>query len=279
MRSKNSIIVWLAALAAFGGAMTLAAAGITVADLQSQLAGGAKITVIDVRSPELYSQAHVPGAINIPASLCPLKNLPPLGKVVVYGDGLGREAVNAVEDAAAFLGRKPGITAEVLQGGFATWESAQALTTRAAGMKSETFNYITYAGLKAANPGEVVLVDLRKPPSSARPSVAGDTNAPSQPLTDLSQEFPGMRLASFVPGKSSLAVSGVPALLILIDSADGTAQETARALKAGGVRRYAILAGGELILARHGQPGLQRAASRVVPQFQTPAPASGATTH
>jgi rhodanese-related sulfurtransferase len=122
-----------------------------------------------------------------------------------------------------------------------------------------------------------VLVDLRKPPAPSRPSLAAGVNAPSRPLTDLSLEFPGMRLAKSVPEKSSLAASGAPALVILIDSADGTAQAAARALKAGGVRRYAILAGGELILARHGQPGLQRAASRVVPQYQTPAPASGAT--
>jgi len=144
-------------------------------------------------------------------------------------------------------------------------------------MKSETFNYITYAELKAASPADVVLVDLRKPPAPARPSLAAAPSAPSQLLTDLSREFPGLRLAKSVPEKSSLAVSGAPPLVILIDSADGAAQEAARALKAGGVRRYAILAGGELILARHGQPGLQRAASRVVPQYQTPAPASGTT--
>ena len=278
MRSKNSILVRFAALGAAGWAMTLAAAGVTVADLQKQLAGGAKLTVIDVRSPELYSQAHIPGAINIPASLCPLKNLPPLGSVVVYGDGLGREGVNAVEDAAAALGKKPGITADVLQGGFASWESGQALTTRANGMKSETFNYITYAELKAARPADMLLVDLRKPQAFARQSLAAGANAPSQPLTDLSREFPGMALAKSVPEKSALAKSGAPALVILIDSADGAAQEAARALKAGGGRRYAILAGGELILARHGQAGLQRAGSRVVPQFQTPVPASGTTT-
>jgi rhodanese-related sulfurtransferase len=279
MRSQHFIMVRWASLGVLGWALTLAAAGMTVADLQKQLAGGAKITVIDVRSPELYSQAHIPGAINIPASLCPLKKLPPLGKVVVYGDGLGREAVSMVDDAAAALGRKPGITADVLQGGFATWESAQGLTTRAAGMKSETFNYITYAEVKAANAGEVVLVDLRKPPGTAHPLLAAGTNAPSQPLTDLSQEFPGLHLANSVREASALAGSGVPALMILIDSADGTAQQAARSLKAGGARRYAILAGGELILARHGQPGLQRAGARVVPQFQTTAPASGASTH
>ena len=196
MRSNNSIIVRLAALGAAGWAMTLAGSSITVADLQRQLAGGVKSTVIDVRSPALYSQAHIPGAINIPASLCPLKNLPPLGHVVVYGDGLGREAASMVDDAAAALGRKPGITADVLQGGFATWESAQAPTTRAAGMKSETFNYITYAELRAANAGEVVLVDLRNPSPTAHPSLAGGANAPGQPLTDLRQEFPGMQRPS-----------------------------------------------------------------------------------
>lgn len=279
MRSNNSILVQWAALGAAGWAMTLGAAGMTVADLQRQLAGGGKITVVDVRSPELYSQAHIPGAINIPASLCPLKTLPPLGQVVVYGDGLGKEAASMVDDAAAALGKKPGITADVLQGGFATWESAQALTTRAAGMKSETFNYITYAEVRAAHAGEVVLVDLRKPPPTAHSSLAGGANAPSQPLTDLSQEFPGLPLANSVPERSSLARSGAPVLMILIDSADGTAQEAARALKAGGARRYTILAGGELILARHGQPGLQRAGARVVPQLQTPAPASGTTPH
>ena len=278
MRSKNSILVRFAALGAAGWAMALSAAGITVADLQKQLAGGAKLTVIDVRGPELYSQAHIPGAINIPASLCPLKNLPPLGSVVVYGDGLGREGVNAVEDAAAALGKKPGITADVLEGGFASWESGQALTTRANGMKSETFNYITYAELKAARPADMLLVDLRKPQAAVRQSLAAGANAPSQPLTDLSREFPGMALAKSVPEKSALAKSGAPALVILIDSADGAAQEAARARKGGGGRRYAILAGGELILARHGQAGLQRAGSRVVPQFQTPVPASGTTT-
>ena len=278
MRSKNSILLQGAALVAVGWSLAAAGAGVTVVDLQKQLAGGAKITFIDVRSPELYSQAHIPGAINIPASLCPLKKLPPLGRVVVYGDGLGREATTAVVDAATALAKKPGITAEVLQGGFATWESAQALTTRGNGMKSESFNYITYAELKAASPAEVLLVDMRKPLASAQPSVAGGGGVAAQPLTDLGREFPGMRLAASVPEKSALAGSGAPALVILIDSADGAAQAAARALKAGGVRRYAILAGGELILARHGQPGLQRAASRAVPQFQTPGSASGATT-
>jgi rhodanese-related sulfurtransferase len=197
--------------------------------------------------------------------------------VVVYDDGLGRRGSEALQRAATALAAKPGITVDVLEGGLAAWESAEGLTTGGRGLKREAFNFITYAELKAASPADALLVDLRKPPAPLHPSLAAGTNASAQPLTDLSREFPGLRVAKSVPEKSALAQSGAPALVILIDSADGTAQEAARALKAGGVRRYAILAGGELILARHGQPGMQRAASRVVPQYQTPAPASGAT--
>ena len=47
-----------------------------------------KIVVIDVRSNSAYVDSHIPGTINIPARLCENKKLPPLGQVVVYGNGL-----------------------------------------------------------------------------------------------------------------------------------------------------------------------------------------------
>ncbi len=61
----------------------LSASARPVAGLQKRLAGTDKITVIDIRSPLAYRQAHIPGAINIPAAVCPLKKLPPLGQVVL----------------------------------------------------------------------------------------------------------------------------------------------------------------------------------------------------
>ena len=123
MRSKISILLQGAALVAAGWSMTAAGASITVADLQRQLAGGVKSTFIDVRSPELYSQAHIPGAINIPASLCPLKNLPPLGQVVVYGDGLGREAVTAVDGRRDRSGEEAGDNGRGSSRRVSTWEA------------------------------------------------------------------------------------------------------------------------------------------------------------
>jgi len=257
IRFPAGLVLWLAG--------NLAASGITVADLQARLAKGDKLTVIDVRAPALFSEGHIPGAINVPASLCPYKRLPPLGKVIVCGDGLGRAAT---ESAAAALAAKPGITVDIIEGGFAAWESAHAPGTRAQGFKAEMLNYLSYAELKAAATSEVLLVDLRQQPTPKVVEVSSTSVAPpSQPLTDLAQEFPGMRQAQLSPGDSlaktsAAAGSGAPPLLVLIDSGDGAAQTMARRLKASGVRRYAILAGGELILSRHGQPGLQRAGSR-----------------
>jgi rhodanese-related sulfurtransferase len=191
--------------------------------------------------------------------LCGQQHLPPLGKVVVCGAGLGRDAEETA--AAVALARKPGIAVEVLEGGYAAWESAHGLTTQARGLKPEALNFISYAQLKAAKADDVVLVDLRHPPA-AKPNTAAAAPA-AQPLTDLAQAFPGFQVAPSAFSaktqiKSAAAGSAPPPLLVLIDNGDGTASEMARTLQGNGIKRYAILAGGELILARQGQPGLQR---------------------
>jgi rhodanese-related sulfurtransferase len=249
-------------LVAIWSAATVAASGMSVADLQNQLAKAAKITVIDVRSPTLFAQGHIPGAINVPGSLCAQKKLPPMGKVVVCAEGLGRDDA---DQAAAALAAKPGITVEVLEGGFAAWESAQSLTTRGRGMKPEAPNYITYSQLKAAKAEEVVLVDLRRRSEPMPQSRAPGAVPASQPLTDLAQEFPGLRssrspfdLPSAKPAKGGPSTTPI---IVLIDDGDGTAQAMARKLKANGMKQYVILAGGEMILSRHGQAGLQRSGS------------------
>ena len=272
MRSELKLALWV-----FWSAGSIAAQAITVAGLQAQLAKGEKPTVIDIRSPERFAQGHIPGAINVPASLWPHKRLPPLGRVVVCGEGLGRNDAAA----AAALGAKPGITAEILEGGFAAWESAHAPDTRKQGLSAEALNYVSYAELKAASANDVVLVDLRRPAAPVHAVSSAPSATTNQPLTDLAQEFPGARrvqlgrvgtIANANPGGGS----GTPPLLVLIDSGDGSAQAIARRLKASGVRRYAILAGGELTLARHGQPGLQRTGSHTT--LPVSGPASGGRT-
>lgn len=257
MRRKTFILT-AGAMGIFLLCGSISADGVTVADLQKRLSQGEKLTVIDVRSTPQFQQDHIPGAINVPAQLCPQKHLPPLGKVVVYDAGLG---LTQPDSAAAALAAKPGITVEILEGGFAAWEASQAVTTRGAGMKSEKYNYISYADLKGAKPDEILLVDLRETPAAAS-KTSPSTVQTNQPLTDLSLEFPNLRQKKATSGLRSLAQTtkqdGAPPLLVLIDNGDGKAQKMAQELKAQGVKRYTILAGGELILARHGQAGLER---------------------
>lgn len=244
-------VVWLAAMSG--------AHAVTVTELQQRLKAGDQMTLIDVRSTRQFEEGHIPGAINIPASLCAQKHLPPLGKVIVYDAGLG---LTQPDEAAAALGAKKGISVEILDGGYAAWQSLQTVTTRGRGMKAEKYNYISYADLKAAKPDEIVLVDLREQRSSFSPNASKVAGASTnQPLTDLSREFPGLH-QSKLPIESKAVKSsggkGPPPLLVLIDNGDGKAQRMVKTLKSQGVKRYVILAGGELILARHGQAGLER---------------------
>jgi rhodanese-related sulfurtransferase len=234
--------------------------GASIAELQQSLADGTPLTVIDVRPNELYRNGHIDGAINIPANLLPEKKLPALGKVIVCAEGLGRDKV---EDSVSCLNKKTGIQAEALQGGFAAWETVRGHNTRPVGLQPESLVRITYDQLKTATMTDVVLVDLRHNNLTARQSVNNSTNVSEAPLTDLSKEFPGARISpspfSIPSVKQSAATrrDSVP-LLVLIDKGDGTAEMTARDLKANGYYRVVILAGGEQTLARQGQPGLQR---------------------
>jgi len=269
MNDKASHLLRLVAVVVVALFAASAADGMTVAELQQKLDKGAKLTVIDIRSPTLFARGHIPGAINVPASLCEQKKLPPLGTVIVCDEGLGRDASGTAVQA---LAAKPGITVQVLEGGFAAWESAQGITSGGRGVQPEAANYITYAQLKAAKPEELVLVDLRKQPPRTQ-SLATNGAAAAPPLTDLNKEFPGMRVTQSAIGTTPAPAGkspGPPPLLVLIDNGDGTAQVMARTLKANGTKRFVILAGGELILARHGQSGLQRSGGGVRPLDRNP---------
>jgi rhodanese-related sulfurtransferase len=232
-------------------------------ELQKQLTDNRQFTLIDVRNAVDYQAGHIPGAINIPAALVAEAKLPRLGRAIVYDDGLGPATSDT---AAAALNQKPGIEAQALRGGFAAWESYGGATTRTTGLSRESIRLITYEQLKRSDFSDLVLVDLRPPRAQARPAAAEPQATPSRPpLTDLQQAFPNARVTRS-PLDSQLTRQGldpqaVPPLLVLIDDNDGAAQATARALRANGLHRVVILAGGEAILSRGGKPGLQRIGS------------------
>jgi rhodanese-related sulfurtransferase len=243
---------------------------VTPRQLNKMMAQGDKVTIIDVRSTGMYRQGHIQGAINIPASVIDKKRLPPIGKVVVCGDGvrddLSLEAVEA-------LNRKRGIEAEMLQGGFAAWEALNHPTTHKGGLGRKRTRYLSYQDFEktAAGNADIVLVDLR-----SRKPAAGQSNGPKmqsvqeadQSLTDLNQKFSGHSVVQLNrrmrAGKNRWDVSSVIRKsdrgsrhryhYVIIDDGGGEGEKVARRLFAAGVKRVSILTGGERILRREGRP-------------------------
>jgi len=234
-------------------------AAMTVQELHDLIESGNKLTVIDVRNLTAYENSHIPGSINIPASLMVNKKLPPLGQVVVYGDGIHTEKA---DNAANALNQKRGIQADVLEGGISAWQSLNMPDTRIAGMSKTKYSYITYQELLEFVSGntDLVLVDLRQPKND-------------QILSDLDLQFPGVevikpasrinpknnkeskfRLRSLMRRQKRL----VPPLLVLIDNGDEVSEKIYRRLGASRIKRLAILVGGELILSRQGESGQQK---------------------
>lgn len=255
---KNLICQWLCLTVLAMGANTFA---LTPAEVQTAIDKGTQFTFVDVRPLTVYKTGHIPNAINVPSQFVAQKQLPPLGAVIVYDDGAGE---NVAAAAAEAFNKKAGISAQVLDGGFAAWQNIHGSTTHSPGVLREDPQYITYDKLKKMQDEDIVLVDLRRGNAVANVRISSNTNQP----VDLSMEFPKIRVVSSPFQKEARPVSakvtgGASPLLILIDDGDGTAQKMAQTLRANGNRRFAILAGGEKILERHGQSGSDRVGTSI----------------
>lgn len=258
------------------------AAAMTPAELAARLGGKEPLLLVDVRPAFAYGEGHIPGAINIPLSLLPHKPLPLALRVVVYGDGLG-----VVDDAKALavVRAKPGIAAEVLEGGYAGWVAETRLSTAAPGVTAEKVPGITYQQLLAARKDDMVLVDLREPVSA--PAAAATTGRRDRPATaamkeDLVAAFaqklgvPVVSSAAAVsaaPAQRAARSGGTPAraaapavanesksarLLVLVADSDSAANEAARQLRARGHYRFTVLIGGTEIIRHEGRQGMGR---------------------
>ncbi|VGO16049.1 hypothetical protein PDESU_04639 [Pontiella desulfatans] len=265
MKPKMKMVRWLG----LAGLLALGAEAVSPAELDALLQSSTKVTLIDVRDESMFRHGHIPNAINVPERVLALKKLPPLGFVVVYGQGFGEDLSGAVD----ILNEKPGIKAEALDGGYAAWQTRKGRTTQATGFQKEALNVITYQNLQDLDTtDEVVLVDLRKEPEPEATSGIQARQAdalPAPTLTPLAEKFPGKTVVkspfevagvagSGHQGRQADAVGREAPLMVLIDNGDGEAQKMARILKANGVHRVVILAGGEKILERDGAAGLQR---------------------
>lgn len=168
----------------FGVALILspAARGITAAELARLREDGASLRLIDVRSSALYKTGSIPGAMSVPAAVLLEKNFAPLGRVVLFCDGLGDVDVDRYVEV---LNQRPGVQAEALEGGYAAWLDEGQATTAPTGMKPAVTRMIDYKKMeKIAQP--LIMVDLRRrgPPSAEggrATSGAGTPNTAAAP--------------------------------------------------------------------------------------------------
>ena len=126
---------------AFGPALAQQQGFPIIVDLpgfEALVSQGAK--VIDVRSPALFEQGHIPGAVNLPTSLLNvgeidgIRNELPSDEALIAalrGAGIDDGDLIVIYDQGALPGRAfialdyAGLTVHVLQDGFGTWTGAQ----------------------------------------------------------------------------------------------------------------------------------------------------------
>ena len=233
----------------------------TPVQLDALMKSGQALTIVDLRSTDDYQRGHITGAINIPHRVIAEKRLPPLGKVIVYCDGLGSTYAAGCVTA---LNEKPGIQAEALEGGYAGWETFTNVTAEATSVQKQTPRTITYEELQVTNGQNVVIVDVRRdltPLANAKGETPkekldlGTFWQKSLPRASVTTDAFG-QLARLKGGERRF--SGAPSLIVVIDNDHESAMSTARRIQQSGYKRVVVLAGGEEIIRRDGRAGMAR---------------------
>jgi rhodanese-related sulfurtransferase len=264
-----------------------AGASLTPAELDELRKEGRDIKLIDLRLPHRFKRGTIPGAMNIPAAVLLEKQLPPLGEVVLFDDGLGEVDAEALAEG---LNKRKGFAADVLAGGYAAWREFSTESTEAGGLRDPDVQMVTYQKL-ARMQDRVLMVDLRGkkkpvvPPhrdQAAGPNKGAPAATAAEPVDALAElckadnrEYFGdlaslrtkYRRRHSADPKAAAATRQGPAvtpLIVLVDDDHKTAYGQYRRLRAEGYRRVVILAGGELALQVKGQSGLGRISGGII---------------
>ncbi len=245
----------------------LGAQRISVTELESWLAAEENRPVlIDIRSAHDFGEGRIPGAINLPAKGLANRRLPPFGRVVLYGSGLGRYDEEA---ALAAMAAKPGIEPFLLNGGFAAWATGGRAVAGKAGLQPDRPPMLTYNEAMTTLPSDAVIVDIRSQGQSDEPGTFGPAASTADPVADWATTVgrPLRRGLGTANAPGTFGPAGGAAvndeLIVLVDDDPMRAERTARRLRAQGQTRVVVLVGGVEAILFEGKSGRVRSGTGV----------------
>lgn len=130
---------------------------------------GSSLWIVDVRTPSSFEQGHIEGALNVPADLLKIRNLPK-GKIIVLADdSLGLRNARAGADS---LVKKGSEKVFVLEGGIPAWlgEGLPATGKRPGNLRPVMWDDLAWA---RSNTIPLRLYDLRDKQEQSNGPVEG----------------------------------------------------------------------------------------------------------
>ena len=174
---------------------------------------GSSLWIVDVRTPIAFEAGHIEGAINIPADLLKIKNLPK-GKVIVLADdSIG---LKNARTGAGTLVKKGLEKIFILEGGIPAWQD-EALPF--AGKRNDNLRPVMWDDLAWARSNNLPLrlYDLRDKQERNKGPVEGALELPGATLDErLKALTADLRKTSFAKGLGGkLEKPPVPVVLVL----------------------------------------------------------------
>jgi len=200
---------------------------ITPQRVHAMVKEGSGLWLVDVRSPVAFEQSHIEGAVNIPAELLTVKNLPKNKIIVLADDSLGLK--NARVGAETLL-KKGSEKIFILEGGIPVWQ-AEALPL--VGTRSDSFRQVMWDDLAWARSNRVALrlFDLRDVQERSRGPVEGARELAGASLAErLKNLTAALRTASSPKGLAGKLEKPLPVVLV-VPTAPLALEEVRKALQ------------------------------------------------
>jgi len=173
---------------------------------------GSSLWIVDVRTSAAFEQGHMEGAVNIPAELIKVKNLPKSKIIVLADDSLGLRNARAGADVFVKKGHEKVF---ILEGGIPAWQSEGLPIT---GKRSDNLRPVMWDDLAwaRANSVQLRLYDLRDKGERAKGPVDGAKQIAGLSLEErLKGVATELRAASRNKGLAGKLEKPVPVVLVL----------------------------------------------------------------